>query len=200
MAHSAHLTPAPAAQEVLGSPRRDQHGGQPAAVAAGRSPAGLERPSVGRSGLERRDMPRYRSGPPSPSCRAGDVRRWLAVGRVAQVRRYEEPPGLTGSGPRSQVDVDCGAWAGSADMCGRPRCFERTSVGLDVHARSIAGCGVDTVTGQVTRQRLVPTGAPLRCQIGRQPLPGRAGVQIARASSVNAAATRSAGRASTPSS
>ena len=38
---------------------------------------------------------------------------------------------------------------------------ERTSVGLDVHARSIAGCGVDTVTGQVTRQRLVPTGVTI---------------------------------------
>ena len=33
---------------------------------------------------------------------------------------------------------------------------ERTSVGLDVHARSIVGCGLDTVTGQVTRRRLVP--------------------------------------------
>lgn len=33
---------------------------------------------------------------------------------------------------------------------------ERTSVGLDVHARSIVACGLDTVTGQVFRRRLVP--------------------------------------------
>jgi transposase len=33
---------------------------------------------------------------------------------------------------------------------------ERTSVGLDVHARSIVGCGLDTVTGQVQQRRLVP--------------------------------------------
>ena len=33
--------------------------------------------------------------------------------------------------------------------------IERTSVGLDVHARSIVACGLDTVTGQVVRRRLV---------------------------------------------
>ena len=32
---------------------------------------------------------------------------------------------------------------------------ERTSVGLDVHARSIVACGLDTVTGLVVRRRLV---------------------------------------------
>jgi transposase len=32
---------------------------------------------------------------------------------------------------------------------------ERTSVGLDVHARSIVACGLDTATGQVRRRRLV---------------------------------------------
>jgi transposase len=34
---------------------------------------------------------------------------------------------------------------------------ERTSVGLDVHARSFVACGLDTVTGQVVRRRLVPS-------------------------------------------
>ncbi len=34
---------------------------------------------------------------------------------------------------------------------------ERTSVGLDVHARSIVGCGLDTVSGAVTHRRLTPT-------------------------------------------
>ena len=35
--------------------------------------------------------------------------------------------------------------------------IERTSVGLDVHARSIVACGLDTVTGLVVRRRLVPS-------------------------------------------
>jgi transposase len=32
---------------------------------------------------------------------------------------------------------------------------ERTSVGVDVHARSIVGCGLDTVTGRTAQRRLV---------------------------------------------
>jgi hypothetical protein len=38
-----------------------------------------------------------------------------------------------------------------------PVFIERTSVGLDVHARSIVACGLDTATGQVMRRRLVPS-------------------------------------------
>ena len=34
--------------------------------------------------------------------------------------------------------------------------FERTFVGLDVHARSVVACGIDTVTGEVTQGRLTP--------------------------------------------
>ncbi len=34
---------------------------------------------------------------------------------------------------------------------------ERTSVGLDVHARSIVAAGIDDMTGELFRQRLVPT-------------------------------------------
>jgi transposase len=33
---------------------------------------------------------------------------------------------------------------------------ERTSVGLDVHARSAVACGIDTVTGELIRSRLTP--------------------------------------------
>ena len=33
---------------------------------------------------------------------------------------------------------------------------ERTSVGLDVHARSVVAAGIDTSTGELLRQRLVP--------------------------------------------
>ncbi|MEO8828146.1 transposase, partial [Lapillicoccus sp.] len=34
---------------------------------------------------------------------------------------------------------------------------ERTSVGLDVHARSVAAAAIDGVTGEVFKARLVPT-------------------------------------------
>ncbi|MCG2621505.1 IS110 family transposase [Arthrobacter sp. I2-34] len=34
--------------------------------------------------------------------------------------------------------------------------FERTSVGLDVHARSIAACALDSTTGEIIRQTLAP--------------------------------------------
>jgi transposase len=33
---------------------------------------------------------------------------------------------------------------------------QRTSVGLDVHARSVVGCGLDEQTGEVLRSRLIP--------------------------------------------
>jgi len=33
---------------------------------------------------------------------------------------------------------------------------ERTSVGLDVHARSVVACGIDDSTGEVFRARLCP--------------------------------------------
>lgn len=34
--------------------------------------------------------------------------------------------------------------------------FERTSVGLDVHARTVVACALDGQTGEVFRQRLTP--------------------------------------------
>jgi transposase len=51
---------------------------------------------------------------------------------------------------------------------------ERTSVGLDVHARSIVACGLDTVSGQVARQRLAPTVSAVLDWLQR--LPGPAAV------------------------
>ena len=44
---------------------------------------------------------------------------------------------------------------------------ERTSVGLDVHARSVVGCGLDTVTGQVAQRRLVPTAEAVLGWLGQ---------------------------------
>lgn len=34
--------------------------------------------------------------------------------------------------------------------------LERTSVGLDVHARSVSAAAIDGVTGELFKQRLVP--------------------------------------------
>lgn len=36
------------------------------------------------------------------------------------------------------------------------RFVQRTSVGLDVHARSVAGCALDGLTGEVFEHRLCP--------------------------------------------
>ena len=48
---------------------------------------------------------------------------------------------------------------------------ERTSVGLDVHARSIVGCGLDTVSGAVTRRRLSPTVEGVSTWLAELPAP-----------------------------
>jgi len=48
---------------------------------------------------------------------------------------------------------------------------ERTSVGLDVHARSIVGCGLDTVTGEVFRRRLTPTFGGVSSWLAELPAP-----------------------------
>jgi transposase len=48
---------------------------------------------------------------------------------------------------------------------------ERTSVGLDVHARSVVGCGLDTVTGQMVQRRLVPSGEAVLDWLRELPAP-----------------------------
>lgn len=47
---------------------------------------------------------------------------------------------------------------------------KRTSVGLDVYARSVVGHGIDTVTGEQFKRRLSPTTAGIRSWL--QELPG----------------------------
>ena len=47
-----------------------------------------------------------------------------------------------------------GCLLGLSDICGRPRLFtERTSVGLDVHARSVVAAAIDGVTGELFQAR-----------------------------------------------
>ena len=51
-----------------------------------------------------------------------------------------------------------GRLLGLSDSCGRPRLFtERTSVGLDVHARSVAAAAIDGVTGELFQSKLGPS-------------------------------------------
>ena len=47
---------------------------------------------------------------------------------------------------------------------------ERTSVGLDVHARSVAAAAIDGVTGELFRSRLTPSHEHIRSWV--QDLPG----------------------------
>jgi len=65
---------------------------------------------------------------------------------------------------------------------------ERTSVGLDVHARSVAAAAIDGVTGEVFKARLCPAPAEIIAWIGHLPGPcaavyesGPTGFGLARA-------------------
>ena len=65
---------------------------------------------------------------------------------------------------------------------------ERTSVGLDVHARSVAAAAIDGRTGEVVKARLTPSHAEILDWVGRLPGPcavtyesGPTGFGLARA-------------------
>jgi transposase len=65
-----------------------------------------------------------------------------------------------------------GCLLGLSDSCGRPRLFtERTSVGLDVHARSVAAAAIDGVTGELVQARLTPSHDQIRSWVGGLPGP-----------------------------
>ncbi|TDO67466.1 hypothetical protein EV651_103378 [Kribbella sp. VKM Ac-2571] len=49
--------------------------------------------------------------------------------------------------------------------------IERTSVGLDVHARSVAAAAIDGVTGELVQARLTPGYDHIRSWIGQLPGP-----------------------------
>jgi transposase len=67
---------------------------------------------------------------------------------------------------------------------------ERTSVGLDVHARSVVACAIDTQTGELVKARLVPQPEAVLAWLGGLPKPlavvyeaGPTGFGLARACS-----------------
>src|SRR6478752_4642856 len=51
---------------------------------------------------------------------------------------------------------------------------KRTSVGLDVHARSVVACGLDGVTGELFERRLTPAHGDVLAWV--RSLPGRVAV------------------------
>lgn len=48
---------------------------------------------------------------------------------------------------------------------------ERTSVGLDVHARSVVGCAIDDETGEIHHRRLSPDPVEITAWIKSLPQP-----------------------------
>ena len=50
---------------------------------------------------------------------------------------------------------------------------ERTSVGLDVHARSVVGCAIDGLTGEIHRRRLTPDPNEILVWVRSLPAPAR---------------------------
>lgn len=48
---------------------------------------------------------------------------------------------------------------------------ERTSVGLDVHARSVAAAAIDGVTGELIQSRLTPSHEHIRASLAALPGP-----------------------------
>src|SRR5215213_10518398 len=65
-----------------------------------------------------------------------------------------------------------GCLSGLSDICGWPRLFtERTSVGLDVHARSVAAAAIDGVTGELFQSRLTPSPGHIRSWLTDLPGP-----------------------------
>ena len=49
--------------------------------------------------------------------------------------------------------------------------YQRTSVGLDVHARSVVACGIDGETGEVFERRLTPQHGEILAWIRNLPGP-----------------------------
>ena len=49
---------------------------------------------------------------------------------------------------------------------------ERTSVGLDVHARSVAAAAIDGVTGELLQARLTPSYEQIRAWVDALPRAG----------------------------
>ena len=68
-----------------------------------------------------------------------------------------EAPSLAGTSRKlSWVAEQAWSWSVVPTFAEVPVFTERTSVGLDVHARSVVACGIDGMTGQLFRSRLCP--------------------------------------------
>src|SRR3954465_3563141 len=83
--------------------------------------------------------------------------------------------GGCGPGPRSPMFVGYRVGSGPARSIRQwweaPVFTERTSVGLDVHARSVAAAAIDGLTGEVLRTRLTPSHEHIRAWVSELPGP-----------------------------
>ena len=106
--------------------------------------------------------PRSLTGPRLRRNRRIRAPRQVLSRAIARVRRYDVTARVRrgcGPGPRSHS-----SWVAGQEPPARPIrhvweapvVWERTSVGLDVHARSVSAAAIDGVTGELIRQRLVP--------------------------------------------
>ena len=80
---------------------------------------------------------------------------------------------------------------------------ERTSVGLDVHARSVVAAAIDSVTGELIQTRLTPSHDHIRSWLGDLPGPvavayeaGPTGFGLSRSLTASGIGVRSSPRAS----
>jgi transposase len=87
------------------------------------------------------------------------------------------------------------SWPVEPQMWEAPVKVQRTSVGLDVHARSVVACGLDGETGELFERRLTPDHGEIVAWLGDLPGPvaatyeaGPTGFVLAR--SINAAGIR----------
>jgi hypothetical protein len=71
--------------------------------------------------------------------------------------------------------------------------FERTSVGLDVHACSVAGCALDARTGEILPHRMTPDHREILAWIISLPTPVKSFRRQVRAVPIPARAAGSVG-------
>lgn len=86
----------------------------------------------------------------------------------------EEHPGLWAGVSLTQIRGLPGrvGLLGLSDMCREAPVFtERTSVGLDVDARSVAAAAIDGVTGELFERKLTPQHEQIRSWLGELPAP-----------------------------
>src|SRR5690606_20722038 len=127
-----------------------------------------------------------RTGSRCSNGRCTGGRTWISSENALSTSNDAAWQGLHPSCTRSD---DMRGWAGAALTCERglptgirswpvepqmweaPAMYQRTSVGLDVHARSVVACGLDGQTGELYERRLTPDHREIFAWIRTLPAP-----------------------------